>query len=299
MISKYNRMFLNNQSNFGIIGTSNYFAIWVIFVSFALANNCRDMTTDKQLTIDDIHRLTLEIMKDIDRFCRANNIPYTLSSGTLLGAVRHGGFIPWDDDADMFMLREDFERFVSIYKSDKYQLNYNINKFDATEAKKQSFYGFAKVVDNSVTSIDKRGKDIGGVWVDIFPLDPVPEDPKIQHDYMHRIMSIHNRLYHRQRTDIVSIIKSYRHSLRWWVNRLNTATHDTTYADSPLVAHIVGSQNYRTIINRDRFETLTDIEFEGYKFLGFSDTHSYLSMVYGADYMTPKQWSHNTTVFQK
>ena len=83
------------------------------------------MAEKTELSLKEKQMIILDIMKDIDKFCRANDIPYTLSSGTLLGAVRHGGFIPWDDDADIFMLREDFDRFVSIYRSDRYKLVFN------------------------------------------------------------------------------------------------------------------------------------------------------------------------------
>lgn len=233
-------------------------------------------------------------MKDIDRFCRANNIPYTISSGTLLGAVRHGGFIPWDDDADMFMLRKDFDRFVSIYKSDKYQLSYNLVKPDGFH-----IIGYAKVNDSTAYTLDRRGREIPGLFVDIFPLDDVPEDPELRHKFMHRLMRYENRIYHRQRNDIVSILKSYFHSMDWWKRRLLEAVQNNPYAGSPLVGHAVGTRNYRTVINRDRFDSLTDIMFEGYPFLGFSDTHSYLEMVYGPDYMTPKKWSHNIKVYNK
>ena len=116
---------------------------------------------------------------------------------------------------------------------------------------------------------------------------------------MHRVMRLHNRIHHRQKKDIISIIKSYRHSLDWWWNRLDATVHAGTYAGSPLVAQAIGTDNYRTVLRRDRFETLTDIPFEGYNFLGFSDPHSYLEMLYGPDYLTPKKWSHNIRILEK
>ena len=157
------------------------------------------MNENKTLTLEEHHAIILDIMKDIDRFCRENGIKYTISAGTMLGAVRHGGFIPWDDDADLFMLREDFDRFAKIYKSDKYHLLYNTRTDDEFLAT-----GFIKVCDPGTTVADKSTKTRYGVYVDVFPLDAVPEEPKAQHDYMHSIMSVHNRLYHRQQKDIVS-----------------------------------------------------------------------------------------------
>lgn len=251
------------------------------------------MADKPTLSVRESQLLILEVMKDVDRFCRQNNIPYTLSSGTMLGAVRHGGFIPWDDDADIFMLRKDFDRFVEIYKSPKYKLSYNIYTPD-------DYYiaGYAKVVDSDYYSLAKSGKKYPGIFLDIFPLDGVPEDPTLQRKFMHRIMHYENRLYHRQRKDLVSILKSYNHSLQWWKKKFLESTHNKQFIDSQLVGQAVGTTNYRTVLNRNRFESLTDIEFEGCKFLGFSDPHSYLTMVYGEDYMTPKKWSHSLKVYE-
>lgn len=254
------------------------------------------MGNTKELSIEDKHKIILEIMKDIDRFCRANDIPYTLSSGTLLGAVRHGGFIPWDDDADMFMLRKDFDRFIHSYKSDnnKYKLVYNFNPKE-----KLSPSGIAKVGDVTTYSRDSTGRLDFGCWVDVFPLEYVPEDPKECKKFMHKIMSINNRMYHRRRKDFVSIIKSYWHSFGWWINRLDEVVQNNPYEDSPLVAHAVGSDNYRTVIPKKWFDELGEIEFEGYKFKAFSDTDAYLTKVYGPDYMTPKKWAHNVKIYKK
>ena len=241
------------------------------------------MDKNEPLTIDEIHGVALEIMKDVDRFCRDNNIPYSLACGTLLGAVRHKGFIPWDDDVDLFMLREDYDRFISSYKSDKYNL---------------IALGYAKVVDPTTSVKDDSTSFNYGVFVDIFPLDHVPEDMTAQKEHIHKLMSTHNRIYHRQKKDILSIIKSYRHSMQWWVNKLYKIANDPRYTSSPLVAHAVGARKCKVILNQDRFKSLVDIPFEGYKFLGFSDTHSYLVMDFGPDYMTPKRWSHSLEVYK-
>lgn len=252
------------------------------------------MEKSTELSLKEKQQMILDIMKDIDKFCRANGIPYTLSSGTLLGAVRHGGFIPWDDDADMFMLRDDFDRFVKIYKSDKYTLVYNSN---ADEKKLPS--GIAKIGDTSTYSKDSTGVLDFGVWVDVFPLESVPEDPKECRKFMHKIMSINNRIYHRRRHDLISILKSYRHSFAWWLRKLDKEVHNNPYTDSPLVAHAVGSNNYRTVIPRKWFDNLGEIKFEDHNFMAFRDTDAYLTIVYGPDYMTPRKWSHEVKIYRK
>lgn len=252
------------------------------------------MSDKIELSIKEKQQLILLIMKDIDKFCRDNNIPYTLSCGTLLGAVRHGGFIPWDDDADIFMLREDFDRFVKIYKSDKYNLIYNSNPDKLVIAS-----GIAKVGDISTWSTDSTGALDFGVWVDIFPLESVPEDPKERQKFIHSILSVNNRIYHRRRHDLISIIKSYRHSFSWWLNKLDGLVHNNPYTDSSLVACAVGARNGRIVFPKKWFENLSEIRFEDHDFLAFSDTDSYLKIDYGPDYMTPRKWSHNVKVYKK
>lgn len=247
-----------------------------------------------ELSLDEKKEIILDIMKDVDRFCRENNIRYSISSGTLLGAVRHGGFIPWDDDADIFMLREDFDRFVKIYKSERFHLLYNIRNDDEFLAT-----GYAKISDPRTIILNTKTVTNYGVYIDVFPLDYVPADEKERRNYMHSIMSTHNRLHHRQKKDLWSIIKAHRHSMDWWWNRLETLVHCDKYKDSPLVAHILGAMNYRTVIDKSRFDSLKEIDFEDTKLMAFSDTHSYLTMVFGEDYMTPKKWAHNYKVYWK
>ena len=80
------------------------------------------MEEKKPLTLEEKQEIILDQLKDVDRFCRENHIKYSIAYGTLLGAIRHGGFIPWDDDADICMLREDYDRFAASYKSEKYHM---------------------------------------------------------------------------------------------------------------------------------------------------------------------------------
>ena len=240
----------------------------------------------RELKLEEIQGILLDIMTDIDSFCRENNIRYIISSGTLLGAVRHKGFIPWDDDADMFMPREDFDRFVKIYKGRKYHLLYN------TRNEKEFFAAsYAKISDpGTANAAEKKSKCRYGVNVDIFPLDSVPEDPKLRHSYMHQVMRLHNRLYFRQKrflgSNYIRTIPVFLHSVDWWWNKVDSLVHKGKYNDSPLIAHIVGTCNYRTVFPKTWLDNLKDIEFAGRSFRTVADTDSYLTMVYG-DYMTP------------
>lgn len=128
----------------------------------------------KLLNLQEFHGMSLDILKDIDAFCRPRNIHYSLAFGTLLGAVRHKGFIPWDDDIDLVMPREDYERFSKEYRSEKYI-------FIDRATHPECYLTFGRVADREKTFLAStqpwHSPDIKtGVWVDVFPMDAVPDN---------------------------------------------------------------------------------------------------------------------------
>lgn len=128
--------------------------------------------------LKDIQNVMLEMMADIDRICEKTGIRYILDGGTMLGAVRHKGFIPWDDDLDIAMLRDDYIKFVEIANSEldgKY-------KFQCVENTEQYPYNFGKVFCVNTKYTEEYTKDLDichGVYIDVFPMDYVdPSNPK-------------------------------------------------------------------------------------------------------------------------
>lgn len=118
----------------------------------------------------DIQVLEYEILLELDRICKKNNINYVLAGGTLLGAVRHNGFIPWDDDVDVYMLREDYEKFRSIAPNMlSKQYFYQSNRTDP-----EYYYLYDKIRLNGTIFEENSiaGYDIHqGLYIDIFPVD--------------------------------------------------------------------------------------------------------------------------------
>ena len=122
-------------------------------------------------TLKDLHKVELQILLDVTHFCDDNKINYFLSSGTLLGAVRHKGFIPWDDDIDISMPRKDFEKFIQLSSKlpDKYvfQVTNICPNYPNMVAKVRKIGTIMKEPAMSHLSIDH------GIWIDIFPIDKV------------------------------------------------------------------------------------------------------------------------------
>lgn len=128
------------------------------------------MKFGKELSIDEIKTLLIEELKYIDYICQKYNINYFLIGGSLLGAVRHKGFIPWDDDIDIGMLRKDYNKFVKILK--KCKGRYQLVDIDTM---KGYYLPFAKLIDNHTILIEDVKDSVElGIAIDIFPFDNCP-----------------------------------------------------------------------------------------------------------------------------
>lgn len=125
----------------------------------------------KELSLSEIKSCAFDILKHFASFCATHNLRFYLSNGTLLGAVKYGGFIPWDDDIDVFVPREDYDRLIKIYQSsDKYKLF-------SQETTPAYRFPFAKLCDMTTRKIEtgvNNGVDLG-IDIDIFPLDSCSE----------------------------------------------------------------------------------------------------------------------------
>ncbi len=128
-----------------------------------------------EITVSDVHHVLLEMLKDIDEICRRNAIPYFLNGGSALGAVRHEGFIPWDDDADIAMMLDDYKRFIKVLKKElpeKYTFQcfetdkrYNV-LIPAMKIRKKG-----TMIKEVNTLLPNRCDDSDGLFVDVFVYD--------------------------------------------------------------------------------------------------------------------------------
>ena len=121
--------------------------------------------------IEEIQLIVSDLLCEFERLCKSANISYSLGGGTLLGAIRHQGFIPWDDDIDVFMLREDYERFVKTYIGAQLS-NPNCQIVDGNNG--ASGIAFARLIDCRTRVVCKKTTAIQNLWIDIFPLDTIP-----------------------------------------------------------------------------------------------------------------------------
>ena len=125
-----------------------------------------------ELSVTEIQALLLEMLRDFDLYCSGNGITYFLSGGSLLGAVRHHGFIPWDNDVDIMLPRDDYERLMRSVNENGIGDKYDIVTF----ANGKSRLPFAKMINREVAVTENDTRMCDRLWIDLFPLDGLPED---------------------------------------------------------------------------------------------------------------------------
>lgn len=124
----------------------------------------------KEITFEESRLILLDTLKSIDKCCRENNIDYSLSWGTLIGAIRHQGFIPWDDDIDLMMSRKDYNRFLRVYDDPKFNIYTPSKDRNCIMLLTKVYRKDTKIVFNNY-----KKKSLYGLWISIFPYDNAPD----------------------------------------------------------------------------------------------------------------------------
>lgn len=263
------------------------------------------------LTMSEVKRKELDILLYFKDFCKEKNLHFYLSGGTLLGAIRHHGFIPWDDDIDVCMPRMDYERLIEEY-SNRYQ------KYSLRSEKLGNFTApFAKLVDTD-TRIDLQytTDDINSqLWIDIFPVDGLPESlDEVETIYKkcnfyRRIFFITDaklgegkNIFHKYIKYILKPL-SLLYGKKRCVKKIEQIAQKYQYEQCKYVGAITwGLYGAGERMLKSEFEKQVMVEFEGHEFPTFSCWDSYLHGLYG-DYMklppVEKRQTHDMKVYVK
>ena len=261
------------------------------------------------LSLAEIKELELQMLSVFSEFCETHNLTYYLCGGTLLGAIRHKGFIPWDDDIDVCMPRADYDKFIKLYS----QLDDNIYSVRSNQLHNFSA-PFAKLVDTrtDVSRVYSDSDRTKHLWIDIFPVDGLPHS-------IEEVANIYKRC-NRYRsilklTDCIpgegkSKLKAYLkyilkpmanlYGQKRCVNNIEAVAAEHPYEASTYVGIVTnGLYGVGERMLKSDFEQSVMVEFEGKEYPTFSCWDSYLSGIYG-DYMTlppeEKRVTHDLTV---
>lgn len=261
--------------------------------------------------IDDAELKSIEanILFDFDKVCKTLGLRYSIGFGTMIGAVRHQGFIPWDDDIDVIMPRDDFDILVKegpkYFQENHKVLSVNIDKnFGAP---------LPKIVDTS-TKLNQIGhvseKMDLGVYIDIFIMDKIPEDKSIQKrlfkkcNFWQLAWSFSGNAPSKNTKGLLRVVRRMVNKTTlsvYFAKKLMNVNTRTEKYNSPLYTILVfNAYSYEKNIRNIRdFDSCIDVNFEGKKVKMFENYDDYLKVIYG-DYMRlpplEKQVSHHNFI---
>lgn len=255
----------------------------------------------KKIDVDEQKKIMLDILKDAAKFCDDNNIRYYLAYGTLLGAVRHKGYIPWDDDIDICMPRPDYKRFIELYDK-KGNKNYKICSIYNTPNYNRVC---SRLYDPKTIKIERginyKKNYMRGVEIDIFPLDGLPDDIAKANKHLNgqqRLLKLNfliTGVYSVKGSNIIKTIvksllrfsgilyclpKSNRIAVKIEKNAMKYDFTECNYAAYSADGVTKG------LCSKSIFDSTVELEFEGEFFKAPERYHEYLKNMYG-DYMTP------------
>ena len=243
----------------------------------------------RKLSDDEVKKIELSIMDYIHNICQKNNINYSLAYGTLLGAVRHNGFIPWDDDIDIALVRQEYDKLYKVIEKD----NNNIYKVVSHKNNSNYPYPFYRVYDSrTVYENGYINSDIElGICVDVFPFDTYKDvSNEIRRLDTFRQLSVYTFYGIRDKNSMLSNVIRYLLVLvfrctrvKTWNKKMNELAKKEV--KSEYIDYLMEKKNYVTKIDANSLDNVIDASFEGRQYKIPEKYNHILSTIYGNDYM--------------
>ena len=268
-------------------------------------------STRRKLSKREIQQRELAILLHVQKICEAHGLKFYLAGGTLLGAIRHKGFIPWDDDIDICMPRPDYEKLLTIFAKENHNQNLKAQS---------SFLGnwtapFAKILDMTTEVVSQFNEDEKSLWIDIFPVDGLPGN-------LEEVRGIYRKVSFFRHLYLVGIARlgegktAFRKYIKYILKpaaRMYGLSRPSRKIEAIAMVHPYETSEYVGAVTgglygvgermlKSEYEKAVTVTFEGHEFPTMSCWGSYLTGIYG-DYMTPpppeKRRTHDMVVYVK
>lgn len=245
----------------------------------------------KSITFEESKLILVDTLKSIDKCCRENNIKYSLSWGTLLGAIRHKGFIPWDDDVDLMMSRKDYNKFIEVYNDPKFKIYTPSRDKNCIQLLTKVYRKDTKVIFDYY-----KKKSQYGLWISIFPYDNAPDEGLREWEKTRTFLL---NLYHYRTVRLLDTDSIFRKTVKLLL-KIPVLPFSSFFLERRIEQHLskYNSQKIKCISIWDSdkyfvhykyfpselFDEYIDAEFSGAKCMIIKEYDKFLRMFYG-DYM--------------
>lgn len=243
----------------------------------------------RKMSLRDIQNVSIDILKEIDKFCLDNNIHYSLGYGGLIGAIRHKGCIPWDDDLDIIMPRPDYNKFISSYSNPNG--NYKIYAPELGNC----YYTVSRICEMKRTIVKKSAywnDEDNGVWIDIFPIDGMVSDKQ-------ELWRMSAKCYVACRNKkVINTTQSVKYNLksvalmmkygllkrRRCIENYMAAISRCNFTEAYVVGNYASPYRIKDVHRKDVFGEYIRVPFENTEISIIKNYDEYLTKIYG-DYM--------------
>lgn len=248
------------------------------------------MDREEQNEIRSIQIRCIDILNEVDRICRKYNIQYSLCGGTVVGAHLYGRCLPWDDDVDLMMTRDNYNQFLAVVKGEL-PLEYSVHNYQLSE---EYWSPFTKIINDQTTVVQQDGT-VSGVFLDITVYDKIPDNRKQKEDILlwkiSQVVGIGKLKGCSPKVLLRNIVltlffRDERKYLKWFQKRVEKNGQCKNYHYSELFGAFCNTKPF----DREIFENYSEIQFENKKYMIVRDYVRYLETRYDrTDFREPKE----------